>query len=114
MLQKGFLLLQESSDHGYRNPETDTHSHTQDPNPCSVAACRLKGTMKKVSGTSRDTPTPILLDTTAIAANEIRAAPGNPEVGDSSITCVYANPSNRLAGCHSILRARCVGTTAVT
>ena len=34
----------------------------------------------KTSGTSRGTPTPILLDTAAPATSEIRAALGNPEV----------------------------------
>ena len=56
-----------------------TVPHSHDSNPDSVAACRLKSTMKNISGTSRGTPTQILVDTTATATTEIRAALGNPE-----------------------------------
>ena len=67
MLPQGFLLLQATSDHGYGNPD-------------SVPASRLKSTMRKISGTSPGTRTPILVDTTASATAEIGAALGNPKV----------------------------------
>jgi hypothetical protein len=57
-----------------------TVPHTRDLNPDSVSASRLKNTMKNIRGISRDTPTPILVDTTATATAEIHAALGNPKV----------------------------------
>ena len=54
--------------------------HTHDPNPDSVAASRLKSTTKNKSGTSRGTPTQILVETTATARTEICCALGNPKV----------------------------------
>jgi len=54
--------------------------HTDDPNPDSVAASRMKSTTKNISGTPRGTLTQIFVDTTATGTTEIRAALGNPEL----------------------------------
>ena len=54
--------------------------HSHDPDTGSVAASRLKSTMKNISGTSWSTPTQILVDTTATGTTEIRAALGKPEL----------------------------------
>ena len=54
-----------------------TVPHTHDPSHYAVAASRLKSMIKKISGTSRGTPTPIHVDTTASATTGVCAL-GNP------------------------------------